>query len=180
MMHYQNVLSFWFEDLTPADWFAKSDGLDARISARFADTHRAAAACELYHWRRDPLGRLAEIIVLDQFSRNIFRGQPAAFSSDPLALGLAQELIAQAHDQAFSVNQKCFAYLPFMHSEALAIHDVAVQLFSVPGLEDNLKFEHAHRAIIERFGRYPHRNAILGRASTPDELAFLAEPGSSF
>jgi uncharacterized protein (DUF924 family) len=148
--------------------------------ARFGDTLEAAARCELFAWRATPEGRLAEILVLDQFSRNIFRDTPRAFAQDALALVLAQELVAGGHDQQLTPKQRAFAYMPYMHSESLAIHAQAVQLFALPGLENNLSFELRHQAIIERFGRYPHRNAILGRTSTPEELAFLNEPGSSF
>ena len=118
--------------------------------------------------------------MLDQFSRNIFRDTPRAFAHDTLALVLAQELVASTQDRSLPLAQRSFAYMPYMHSESLAIHTQAVQLFSQPGLENNLSFELRHQAIIDRFGRYPHRNAILGRTSTAEELTFLSEPGSSF
>ena len=118
--------------------------------------------------------------MLDQFSRNIYRDSGEAFAHDPQALALAQELVAGGHDQALSVQQRSFAYMPYMHSESLLVHEEAVRLFAQPGLEASLAFEMRHKAIIERFGRYPHRNAVLGRASTAAEQAFLAEPGSSF
>ena len=140
----------------------------------------AAARCELFAWRATPEGRLAEIVVLDQFSRNVWRDTPRAFAQDALALALAQELVASGQDRSLPVAQRRFAYMPYMHSESALIHGQAVALFSQPGLEDNLRFEHAHKAIIDRFGRYPHRNAILGRESTAEELAFLSGPGSSF
>jgi uncharacterized protein (DUF924 family) len=176
----QSVLDFWFSELGSDKWFAKSDALDAQIGASFLATHRAAAAGELASWRGDALGRLAEIIVLDQFSRNLFRDDARAFAADPMALALAQEAIAQGFDQQLSVVQRAFLYMPFMHSESLLIHEQAVQLFSVEGLENNLNFEHKHKAIIDRFGRYPHRNEVLGRVSTEAELAFLQEAGSPF
>ena len=124
--------------------------------------------------------RLAEIIILDQFSRNIHRGTPDAFAADPLALALAQEAVSSGADQALPVSRRAFLYMPFMHSESQAIHELAVRLFSASGLAENLKAELRHQAIITRFGRYPHRNSILGRISTPEEEAFLEEPGSSF
>jgi uncharacterized protein (DUF924 family) len=177
---YTTVLSFWFAELTPAQWWRVDPELDAMICSRFADLHEAALAGELQDWRSSAEGRLAEIIVLDQFSRNIHRGTARAFAADGMALVLAQEWIAQGLDLQLSIAQRGFAYLPYMHSESKAIHAKAEQLFMVPGLELNLKAELKHKVIIDRFGRYPHRNALLGRASTPEELQFLTEPGSSF
>lgn len=174
------VLRFWFEDTPPARWWRADPAFDARIRERFGALHAAAAAVELQAWRLSDDGRLAEIVVLDQFSRNIHRGTPAAFACDPLALGLAQEAVARGVHERLPVARSAFLLLPYMHSESLRIHDDALQLFGRPGLEDNLHSEHQHRAILARFGRYPHRNAILGRTSTAEEEAFLREPGSSF
>lgn len=179
-MHPHSILHFWFTELTPAQHFAKDTVLDDTIRTRFGATLEAAARCELSGWRATPEGRLAEIIVLDQFSRNVWRDTPRAFAQDALALALAQELVASGADRTLPIEQRRFAYMPYMHSESALIHQQAVALFSQPGLEDNLRFEHAHQAIIDRFGRYPHRNAVLGRNSTPEELAFLQQPGSSF
>ncbi len=178
--HAQDVLDFWFNDVTPQQHFAKDAALDARISERFGALLQAARRCELAAWRTTAGGRLAEIIVLDQFSRNIYRDQASAFANDALALALAQELVAGAHDAELPVTQRAFAYLPYMHSESLVIHAQAMVLFDQPGLENNFRFEKAHMDILQRFGRYPHRNAVLGRSSTPQELDFLAQPGSSF
>jgi len=175
-----DILVFWFDTLKPADWFRKSTKLDGTISSRFTATHAAARAGELHAWRDRPTGRLAEIIVLDQFSRNIFRDMPLAFAQDAQALTLAQEALRAGADKTLGTSQRAFLYMPFMHSESAAIHEWALQLFSQPGLENQLKFEQRHKAIIDRFGRYPHRNEVLGRASTDEELAFLQEPGSSF
>jgi uncharacterized protein (DUF924 family) len=125
-------------------------------------------------------GRLAEIIVLDQFSRNMFRDTPAAFAQDALALVLAQEAVFSGADKLLSETQCSFLYMPFMHSESLVIHELAVELFSKPGLEGNLDFEMRHKVIIEKFGRYPHRNNILQRESTEEEMEFLKLPGSGF
>ena len=179
-MQAQNILHFWFDELTDKQHFAKDAALDELIRSRFGDALEAAARCELFGWRTTPEGRLAEIIVLDQFSRNVYRDTPRAFAQDGLALVLAQELVAQGHDRSLGTAQRRFAYMPFMHSESALLHTKAVQLFDQPGLENNLDFELRHQAIIARFGRYPHRNAILGRASTVEEIAFLNEPGSSF
>ncbi|MBY0465524.1 MAG: DUF924 domain-containing protein [Burkholderiales bacterium] len=174
------MLHFWFTELTPKQHFAKDAALDEAIRTRFGATLEAAARCELFAWRATPEGRLAEVLVLDQFSRNVYRDTPRAFAQDALALALAQELVASGQDRSLPVAQRSFAYMPYMHSESVLFHEQAVALFSQPGLEDNLRFEHAHKAIIDRFGRYPHRNAMLGRSSTAEELAFLSQPGSSF
>lgn len=174
------VIAFWFEELEPAQWFRKDAELDELIGKGFATLHRAAAAGELWPWRDTSQGRLAEILVLDQFSRNLYRDDPRAFAQDPMALVLAQEAVAQGLDRELAVPWRSFLYMPYMHSESLKVHDEALRLFDQPGLEDNLRFEHLHRDILLRFGRYPHRNAILGRESTPEELAFLEQPGSSF
>jgi uncharacterized protein (DUF924 family) len=179
-MQPQAILHFWFTELTPKQHFAKDAALDEAIRTRFGATLEAAARCELFAWRATPEGRLAEVLVLDQFSRNVWRDTPRAFAQDALALALAQELVASGQGRSLPLAQRSFAYMPYMHSESALIHEQAVALFSQPGLEDNLRFEHAHKAIIDRFGRYPHRNAILGRRSTAEELAFLSGPGSSF
>lgn len=176
----QRVLAFWFETLTPKQWFAKDARLDRRIAEHFAALHEAARANELWSWRESPQGRLAEILVLDQFSRNLYRDRPEAFAQDPQALALAQVAVAHGADRHLESVQRAFLYMPYMHSESLAIHDEALRLFAQPGLEENLRHERRHHDILRRFGRYPHRNAILGRASTPEEEAFLAQPGSSF
>lgn len=179
-MQADDILHFWFEELTDKQHFAKDAALDEVIRTRFGATLDAAACCELFAWRATAAGRLAEIIVLDQFSRNLYRDTPRAFAQDGLALALAQELVASGQDQLLSAAHRRFAYMPYMHSESMLIHAQAGHLFAQPGLEDGLKFELLHQAIIARFGRYPHRNAVLGRLSTVEEIAFLAEPGSSF
>lgn len=176
----QAVLQFWFNELTPAQWFKKDLEMDRVIVARFGELHGQVAQCEGYSWRETPHGRLAEIIVLDQFSRNMYRDNARAFGYDALALALAQEAVAAGADGALSPQERSFLYMPYMHSESKAIHALALTLFDQPRLENNLDFEIRHKAIIDRFGRYPHRNAILGRASTDQEIAFLKQPGSSF
>ncbi len=180
MASAQTVLDFWFAELQPRQRFMKDAALDAQIGRRFGATLHAAIAGELADWRGTPEGRLAEIIVLDQFSRNIWRDSPRAFAQDPQALTLAQELAASGQAAQLPADRRAFAWMPFMHSESLQVHRQALPLFQQPGLEDTLAFEIRHRAILERFGRYPHRNAILGRESTAEENGFLAEPGSSF
>ena len=177
---YSEILKFWFEEIDPAKWWAKDDVFDQSIRGRFSEVHARATRCELFEWRAETKGRLAEIIVLDQFSRNLFRGSPLAFASDPLALALAQEAISAKADEALSPLERSFLYLPFMHSESLAIHAVAMELYRTNGIQSNLDFEIRHKQIIERFDRYPHRNAILGRQSTQEEIEFLKQPGSAF
>ncbi len=177
---YQQVLRFWFEETQPAQWWKKDEAFDRQIAARFSDLHAMAARCELFEWRREARGRLAEIIVLDQFSRNMFRGQPASFAHDALALALAQEAVAAGVAELLNPVERSFLYMPYMHSESLAIHALAVELFRNNNTPGNFEYELKHKAIIERFGRYPHRNAILGRASTAEEAEFLKQPGSGF
>ena len=177
---HQQVLKFWFEEIDQAKWWAKDPQFDQLIAERFSDLHQQANHCELYTWRSSAQGCLAEILVLDQFSRNIYRDTPAAFASDSLALALAQEAIAKGADTVLTPVQKSFLYLPYMHSESSQIHKIAVTLYEQNGLTGNLNFELRHKAIIDRFGRYPHRNKILGRESSAAEITFLLEPGSSF
>lgn len=179
-MQAQDILRFWFVELSGTQHFGKDPALDALIRQRFGAVLLAAARGELFTWRKTPQGRLAEIIVLDQFSRNIYRDTAAAFAQDAQALTLAQELVASGQDYILEPMQRTFAYMPYMHSESLLVHVQGVALFSQPGMETTLDFEQRHKAIIERFGRYPHRNALLGRVSTPQELEFLNEPGSFF
>ncbi|WP_346798692.1 DUF924 family protein [Halomonas sp. Bachu 37] len=176
----QAVLQFWFAELTPAQWFKKDAEMDRAITRRFATVHVQATRCECYRWRRSAHGRLAEIIVLDQFSRNMYREDPRAFASDALALTLAQEAVALGVDVELAAQERVFLYMPYMHSESPVIHEEAIQLFDQPGLEENLGYEVRHKAIIDRFGRYPHRNALMGRSSSDEEIDFLKQPGSSF
>ena len=179
-MHAQDILKFWFEELDNQQRFAKDIALDRMLRARFDTVLQAASRGELFKWRTTPQGRLAEIIVLDQFSRNIHRETAAAFAQDAQALTLAQELVASGQDYVLDAARRTFAYMPYMHSESPLIHTQAVALFSQTGMEGSLAYERRHKAIIDQFGRYPHRNAILGRASTTEEIAFLKQPEASF
>ena len=174
------IIKFWFEEVDSDLWWQKDLVFDALIINRFSDVHLQACAGQLYTWRDTTEGRLAEIIVLDQFSRNMFRDKKEAFSQDGLALILVQELINLGLDKVLNQTQRSVAYLPFMHSESLVIHKVAEQLYKKLGINSSIDFELKHKRIIERFGRYPHRNKILGRVSTKDEIDFLNEPNSSF
>ena len=177
---YQQVLDFWFEEIEPVMRWKKDDAFDALLVERFSETHTRACRCELFEWRGSPQGRLAEIIVLDQFSRNMFRDSALAFANDVQALTLAQEAIACGADEGLTQEQRSFLYMPFLHSESLQVHEVAAELFHKNGIGSNLDFELRHKKIIETFGRYPHRNKVLGRQSTAEELEFLSLPGSSF
>ena len=179
-MNYQDILDFWFSPETQPNWFAKSDQFDQSLKEKFGDILEQASKAELWSWRKNADGRLAEIIVLDQFSRNIFRDTPRAFARDSLALALAQEAISQDLDKQLSPEQRSFLYMPFQHSESKLIHEFALKLFQRLGNPENLEYEIKHKIIIERFGRYPHRNQILGRESTEEELSFLTQPDSSF
>ena len=178
-MHHQ-ILEFWFEETRPEQWWRKDEGFDALLIERFSEVHARASCCELFEWRKHPEGRLAEIIVLDQFSRNIFRDTPGAFATDAVSLALAQEAVSRGEDRELTPLQRSFLYMPYMHSESLRIHEVAVELFRANGIQSNLDFELRHKRIIEKFGRYPHRNEILGRQSTAEEIEFLTRPGSGF
>lgn len=170
----QAVLSFWFEEIQSVRWWEQSPEFDQMIAQRFGDLQRSAAACELFTWRETPKGRLAEIVVLDQFSRNIHRNKAQAFANDSLALALAQTAISIQADLALDIQLRAFMYMPFMHSESRHLHAFALNLFDVKGLESFLHAERKHKAIIDRFGRYPHRNVILGRTSTIEEIEFLS------
>mgnify|MGYP003121695391 FL=1 len=180
MVEPEDILAFWFDELEPAQWWAVDAALDARLRDRFLPTLEQAARCELAPWRASERGRLAEVIVLDQFSRNIFRDTPGAFAQDPLALGLAQEAVAGGALQALEPPQRSFLLMPYMHSESRVVHQAAEPLFKEWAPANNHRFELRHKEIIDRFGRYPHRNAILGRESTAEEREFLTQPGSSF
>lgn len=176
----KEIIRFWFEEISPAQRFRKDPDFDAEVRSRFKTTLKRASKGLLYTWRDHPLDALAEIIVLDQFSRNIYRDKRRAFAQDTLALVLAQEAVRRKLDAELEPGQRAFLYMPFMHSEAAEIHEIALFLFDQPGLEDNYNFEIKHKAIIDRFGRYPHRNEILGRESSTEELEFLSQPGSGF
>ncbi|MFP5390229.1 MAG: DUF924 family protein [Gammaproteobacteria bacterium] len=189
----QDVLDFWFLPKNhPAygqarmEWFRKDDAFDAQIRDRFGALVRQALAGGLIEWdETGPEGTLARILVLDQFTRNAHRGQPESFAGDALALAAAARLVDSGQHLQLAPMQRAFAYLPFEHAEDARMQERAVQLFTdlaqaAPGFADMLDYAHRHRGVIAQFGRFPHRNAILGRASTADELAYLALPGSGF
>jgi uncharacterized protein (DUF924 family) len=186
------VLDFWFgvpgapaHGRARAEWFRKSDVFDAEIAQRFGGLIEQALRGELRDWDAPPEGALARILLLDQFTRNVFRDSPRAFAGDALALAAARAMVASGQDHALLPVQRAFVYLPFEHAEDPGLQDEAVRLFgqlaaAAPELDGMLDYAQRHRAVIARFGRFPHRNALLGRASTEEESAFLREPGSHF
>jgi uncharacterized protein (DUF924 family) len=184
-----DVLFFWFggpglHGKRHKRWFEKSDAFDREIGERFAPLYEHAAAGKLAHWKSQPVDCLALILILDQFPRNMFRGTPRAFAADPLALEAARHAVALGYDRGMLPVERLFAYLPFEHSEALADQVKACELTqpleAFEETADAYRYAVAHREIIERFGRFPHRNAILGRTSTAEEMEFLKQPGSAF
>lgn len=179
-MNYQEILDFWFDPKNQNWWFIQNDAFDKLIEEKFKTIHQQAAHAELWSWRSSAEGRLAEIIVLDQLSRNLYRNSPLAFAQDALALALAQEAITLQLDAALPPIQRSFLYMPFMHSESKLIHQYALKLFEDLGNPINLDFEQRHKEIIDRFGRYPHRNQVLGRNSSQEELDFLTQPNTHF
>lgn len=174
-MQAEDVLTFWFEDHGQEDWFGGSAQFDRECRDALAGVHAKAVKAELWSWRETARGRLAEIILLDQLSRQLFRGQPEAFASDTMAVSLAQEVVYRRLDDTLDADQKLFVYLPFEHAESLPIQDESVRLFTQLGNDELLKYATAHRDVIARFGRFPKRNAALGRVSTPQEEAYIAE-----
>jgi uncharacterized protein (DUF924 family) len=173
------VINFWFEELTEADWFARSDAIDRRIRERFLTLHQRLVThdgCGV----TEPRPILAGVIVLDQFSRNLFRDSPRAYSADSIARRLARTAIEQGFDIAMTRQERLFLYLPFEHSEDRADQAYSLNLAKQLGREDWTHFAVRHKAIIDQFGRFPHRNAVLNRLSTADEIAFLTEPKNSF
>ena len=170
------VHRFWFETLRPIQWFRVDPALDEDIRARFSDLHQRLRG--LSPVAAAPREALAGVIVLDQFSRNLFRGTPEAFAFDTAALARAEAAIGAGFDAELEGAERQFLFMPFMHSESRTVQARSVQLFATLGQPKELDFARRHQTIIERFGRFPHRNTILGRASTPEEAAFVAEGGS--
>ncbi len=178
---YQQILDFCFNEAGSQKFFEKDADFDQILIERFSEVLERAAAAECYTWRTSAEGRLAEIIVLDQFSRNIYRDSPDAFAQDAMALALAQEAVATGIlDRFDSLEERKFILMPYMHSESKLIHQQAERLFKQYTDEETYRFEIKHKVIIDRFGRYPHRNEVLGRTSTAEEIEFLKQPGSSF
>jgi uncharacterized protein (DUF924 family) len=174
------IVKFWFEELSPDDWYKADARRDAEIRRRFGPLYEKLKVAVPQDWLELPKGWLAAILVLDQFPRNMFRGDPRAFATDAEALALAKRVIAKGVDMRLQPDERAFIYLPFQHSEDGVDQARSLELFTALGNPNNLDFALRHKAIIDRFGRFPHRNAVLGRASTEEESVFLKEPGSSF
>lgn len=173
------VLHFWFHELSPKQHFRKDEALDSQIRERFGALH--AALCESSdHFPVTAYGRLATIIVFDQFSRNMFRGSAKAFATDERALRLARRLVADGEDVSFAKAERIFVYMPFMHAEAIEYQEESLRLFEMLGDGENLDSARRHYEVIRRFGRFSHRNDALGRPSTPEEIEHLATPGTAF
>ncbi|MBC7836793.1 DUF924 domain-containing protein [Acetobacteraceae bacterium] len=172
-MKPEDVIRFWFEESSPHQWFKKDDAFDQNIKAKFQGAYNDIVEGKTHSWRTTPEGRLAEVVVLDQFSRNMFRNTPKAFEHDVLALRLAEEAVAAGDDKKLPAKLRKFLYMPFMHSESPQAHTKAIWLFLSLFDFGTLFYEFKHKRIIDRFGRYPHRNKILGRVSTPQEEEFL-------
>lgn len=170
------VLRFWFDEIPAEKRFANDSGVDAECARRFGPLHRRLVETEAAGWTSDARAILAAVIILDQFSRNMFRGSAKAFASDPLARRLADLAVDQGWDVKLTAEERQFLYMPFMHSESPADQDRAVGLFERLGDAESLKFARMHREVIDRFGRFPGRNAALGRPNTPEEAAYLAGP----
>jgi len=183
----QQILSFWFDGDARAQqrrWFGKDAQTDARMRDEFLADYQAAAAGRLAGWLKSAPSGLALVLLLDQFPRNLFRATPQAFATDAQARGIARGIIARGLDQALTPRQRMFVYLPFEHSEALQDQLRSVALFETlrdaEDMAEAVRYAYLHHQVIARFGRFPHRNAILGRTSTAEELVFLEQPGSSF
>jgi uncharacterized protein (DUF924 family) len=171
------IIEFWFGEHGPDDWFGGKPEFDAVLAGRFSQLHVQVARGEAWQWRANPEGRLAELIVLDQFSRQLHRGSPNAFAQDKMALVLAQEAVASGAIEALGPDRSQFLLMPYMHAESLVIQNEGVQLFAMLDNEDLLKFMTDHRDTIARFGRFPFRNAALGRQSTSEETAYMGARG---
>ncbi|MBD3949710.1 DUF924 family protein [Aerococcaceae bacterium zg-1292] len=175
MIDYKEVIAFWFQEIDASYWFKVDPEFDKQLTERFYDTYQQAVKGELAHWRETIEGRLAEIIVLDQFARNMFRNDAQAFAFDSLALVLAQEAIKDGHFKQLEAQKQRFMLMPFMHAESPNIQAQSVALFSELGLEKPLKYAIEHKTIIDKFGRFPHRNAVLNRQSTQEERECLKD-----
>ena len=174
------ILKFWLEDASPEQWFMQSDSFDQQLIQKFGEQTRKAQQGAYDSYVKTPHDKLALLIMLDQFSRNVFRGTAEAFAGDERALRLGKELVASGDHEAFTTNERIFTYLPFEHSENLADQQACVALYESLGDAESLDYAEQHLRIIERFSRFPHRNEILGRVSTAEELHFLTQPNSSF
>jgi uncharacterized protein (DUF924 family) len=172
----EEILDYWFSPRLQRHWFASTPELDAEIRQRYAKLWEQAARGDLDGWQTTPEGSLGLAIVLDQFPLNMFRGTAKSFSTEARAVAVALQAVERGQDRQLPVERRAFLYMPMMHSENSTHQALSVQLFDQPGLERNLEFARHHQQLIEEFGRFPHRNAILGRPSTPAEIAYLDSP----
>jgi uncharacterized protein (DUF924 family) len=170
---YQALIDFWFSDEASQYWFKATKAFDARLRDSYANTWQQAKQGKLDDWQQSATGSLALVILLDQFPLNMFRGMAKSFSTEAQSRSVARGAIEKAYDAELPANQKSFLYMPFMHSEDLADQALGIELFSQPGLENNLRFARHHYGIVERFGRFPHRNSILGRETSEAEVEYL-------
>ena len=171
-----NILDFWFSESSRKRWFRSTPEFDRELEDRFGEAYRLAAADRLSDWEQTAEGALALVILLDQIPLNIFRGEPRCFATEDLALAVAGRAIGSGLDRELTSDRKAFLYMPYMHSESLADQQRSIELYGQPGMEHHLRWAHHHRDIVQRFGRFPHRNAILGRESTEEELSYLNSP----
>lgn len=175
-MSPETIIDFWFAESSKDLWFNSTPELDSQLRDRFVDSWLAAAENKYVDWEGRPEGALALAIILDQFPLNMFRGLPLTFATEAQARKICRSAIEQGFDKQLSVTQRPFIYIPFMHSEDMADQALSIKLFGQPGLEENMRFAHHHHDLIRRFGRFPHRNEILGRHSNQDEIDYLASP----
>ncbi len=180
MSDYQSVLKFWFEDSEPKDWFMKSDDFDEKVRQILGPLYEKAKTGHLDAWSKTPKGSVALCILLDQVPRNIFRGSPESFATDSKALALSKAALEKGFEKDLSQDEKSFLLLPLEHSEDLADQERSVELFKIHGSESGYDYAIRHLEIVARFGRFPHRNAVLGRENTEEEAEFLTKPGSGF
>ncbi|MGZ3711538.1 MAG: DUF924 family protein [Bdellovibrionota bacterium] len=173
-----DILDFWFSSRVSNLWFNSNPEFDRELNDKFEPLFKRASAGELSDWQQTPEGALALVIALDQFPLNLYRGRAESYSTGDLAVAAANHAIAQGFDRRLPATQLAFLYMPFMHSESIADQDRSVELFEKAGLADNMRFAQHHRELIQRFGRFPHRNAALARVNTPDEEAYLATKGA--
>ena len=174
----EEIINYWYSERVQPLWFNSTPEFDAELKERFEPLVKSAAQGELSNWLESPEGCLALVIVLDQFPLNIYRGKPESFSTEKQAVNIARHAVERGYDKKLPSSQLAFLYMPFMHSESMADQDLSVQLFTSAGLKDNAKFAEHHRDIVRRFGRFPHRNKILGRQNSQDELEYLNSKGA--
>ena len=179
-MTANDILDFWFSDRVKQKWWEKDETFDAEIRSRFLDLYTRVLHVDMYHWEEHPRSILALIILMDQFPRNMFRGKPESYVTDDYAVDLCKKAIIQGFDEKFTDEEKIFLYIPLMHSEDIKDQELSVELYEKAGLAENHKFAILHMDVIKEYGRFPHRNKILGRKNTPEEEVYLQDPNAGF